>query len=60
MFERSSRAAHLRDVDAVEGDRTAVELVEAHDQVDQRGLARAGRADDRDGLAGLGDERQVL
>ena len=29
-------------------------------QVDERGLAGAGRADDGDGLAGLGDERQVL
>ena len=37
----------------------AVEFVEAHDQVDERGLAGAGRADDGDGLAGLGDERQV-
>ena len=40
--------------------RAAVELVEAHDQVDERRLAGAGRADDRDRLPGLGDERQVL
>jgi hypothetical protein len=31
--------------------RPAVELVEPHDQVHERGLAGAGRADDRDGLA---------
>ena len=48
------------DVDAVEGDPAAVELVEPHDQVDERGLAGAGRADDGDRLARLGDERQVL
>ena len=36
-----------------------VELVEPHDEVDQGGLARAGGTDDRHGLTGLGDERQV-
>ena len=40
--------------------RAAVELVEPHDQVDERRLAGAGRPDDGDGLAGLGDEREVL
>ena len=52
-------AAHLRDVATVEADRTAVELVEPHDQVHEGGLARAGRADDRDRGAGLGDKVQV-
>ena len=37
-----------------------VQLVEAHDQVDERGLAGAGRADDGDGLTGLGHERERL
>nr|WP_287380698.1 hypothetical protein [Candidatus Microthrix sp.] len=37
-----------------------VQLVEPHDEVHERGLAGAGGADDRDGLAGLGDERQIL
>ena len=37
-------ARHRRDVEAVERDHAAVELVEPHDQVDERGLARAGRA----------------
>ena len=60
MFERSSRRRIVGDVDAVERDGAAVELVEPHDQVDQRGLAGAGRPDDGDGLARLGDERQVL
>jgi hypothetical protein len=35
-------------------DAPAVEFVEPHDQVHQRGLAGAGGADDGDGLAGLG------
>ena len=35
-------------------------VVEAHQQVDQRGLAGAGRPDDRHGLAGLHDQGQVL
>ena len=47
------------DVDAVEGDPAAVELVEPHHQVDQRGLAGAGRADDRDRLARVRDQREV-
>ena len=48
------------DVDAVQGDPAAVDLVEPHDQVDQRGLAGAGRPDDGDRLAGRGDQRQVV
>ncbi len=46
-------AGHLAGVDAVDGDAPAVDLVEAHQQVDERRLAGAGRADDRDRLAGL-------
>ena len=38
----------------------AVDLVEAHEQVDERRLAGAGRADDRDRLARLGVEVEVL
>ena len=57
---RSSSRVIVGDVDAVERDPAAVELVEPHEQVDQRGLAGAGRADDRDGLAGLDRQRQVL
>ncbi len=51
---------HRRDVDTVERDATGVDLVEPHHQVDERGLARARRAHDRDRLAGLGDQREVL
>ena len=52
-------AAEVGDVLTVEQDATAVELVEPHDEVDQRGLPRAGGTDDRDRLAGLDAERQV-
>src|SRR5205814_750402 len=51
---------HRGDVATVERDATAVQLVEPHDEVDQRRLACAGRADDGDGSAGFGDERQVF
>ena len=46
-------ATQVGDVLAVEQDAAAVELVEPHDEVDEGGLAGAGRADDRDRLAGL-------
>ena len=37
-----------------------VDVEQARDERDERGLAGAGRADDRDGLAGLGPERDAL
>ncbi len=40
------------DVDAVEEDLSALDVVEAEEQRDQSGLAGAGVADDGDGLAG--------
>ena len=51
---------HRGDIDPVKGDPATVELVEPHDEVDQRGLPRPGRADDRDGLPRLDDEVEVL
>ena len=60
IWLRSVGPRHRGDVDAVEGDPAAVDVVEAHHEVDQRRLAGAGGADDRDRLAGLGDEREVL
>ena len=45
-------APHAGDVDPVEGDASLVDLVEAHEEVDQRGLAGTRRPDDRHGLAG--------
>ena len=53
-------AAHRGDVHPVEGDPPGVQLVEAHDQVDQRGLAGAGRPDDGHRVPRLGDQRQVV
>ena len=52
--------ADRRDVDAVDEDPPRIHVVEPHQQVHQRGLARPGGADDRDRAAGLGDQRQVL
>ena len=47
------------DVEAVEGDGPAVDLVEPHEQVDQRRLASTGGSDYRHRLARLGDQREV-
>ena len=52
-------ARHQRDVPAVEGDVATVELVEAHEQVDQGGLPRAGRSDDRHRVPRLHAQGQV-
>ena len=41
-------------------DAAAVDLEEAHEQIDHRGLARAGRADDGDLLAGLHLRGKIL
>ena len=49
-------ARHAGDVLAVDLDRSGVGLVEPQDQVEHRGLAAAGRPDQRGHLAGLGDE----
>src|ERR1035437_3414092 len=53
-------AGQLSLVGAVEPDVPGVDLIEAYEQVDQRGLARAGGADDRDALAGGHIEGEVL
>ena len=44
----------VADVGAVDGDAAGGDVVEARDQVDDRALARPGRADDRQGLGGSG------
>ena len=51
---------HLPGVHAVDQDRALVDLVEAHEQVDQRGLAGPGRADDGHRLPGLHLHVQVF
>src|SRR5438046_536386 len=45
-------ALHVTDVLTVQRNFAAADLVEAHEQVDQSGLARAGGADDGDCLPG--------
>ena len=47
-------------VDAVEPDGTAVDLVEPHEEIDDRRLARARRSDDRDRLPRSHVEREVF
>ena len=51
--------AHPSRVDAVKRDAAAIDLVEAHEQVDERGLASARGAHDGHLLARLGHERDV-
>ena len=50
---RRSLAGEIADVVAVDQDGAAVDVVEAHQQLDHGGLAGAGRADDGDLLAGF-------
>ena len=50
---------HLAHVHAVHQDAAAVDVVEARNQVDQGGLARAGAADDRGHLARAAPERDI-
>jgi hypothetical protein len=45
---RRSAALQVPDVDAIHADGAAVDIVEAHQQVDEGRLAGAGQADDRD------------
>ncbi len=50
---------HFADVDAVEQDLAALNVVKAQQKLNDRGLARAGVADDRERLAGLDAEGNV-
>ena len=54
------RERNTADVPAIQQDFTAVDIVEAHQQVDDRRLAAARRADERDLPAGLDCEREVV
>ena len=58
---QSSVGVEVADVDAVDADRAGGRVEEPRHQVDQRGLAGAGRADHGDGLAGpdAGSETSV-
>src|SRR5690606_38606831 len=58
LEDEADAAAQLGERDAVDGyaieeDLAVLRLVEAHEEVDERGLAGAGVADDGDALAGL-------
>src|SRR5207244_4209630 len=50
---------HLFNVDAVDFERALLHVVEAHQQRDDRGLARAGVSDDGNRLAGLNSETHI-
>src|SRR5690606_23482007 len=50
----------LRDVDAVDQNAARIRVVEAEQELKRRALARARRADERDRLAGLHLEREVV
>ena len=51
-------SGHIAHIDAVDRHRAARHIVEARQQIDDRGLARAGRPDDRDRLARLGGTKR--
>ena len=52
-------AVHAARVHTVKGNAATVDLVEAHEQIDERGLARARGSHHRDLLARLGGKRHV-
>ena len=47
----------LVDRDAVDAHRSALRIVEAEQELEDRGFSRAGRADDGDPLSGLARKR---
>ena len=53
-------AGKMTDIMAVDRDRTLPDVVEPHQQVNERRLAAAGRADNRDPLAGMDREVQAF
>ena len=53
-------ARQLADILAAHADAAAVHIVEAHEQIDDRRLAAAGRADDGNTLAGLRGKIKML
>src|SRR5262245_22548702 len=52
--------SHLADIDAVDADAALVGLVEAQDQIEQRALPGAARADDRNALADIELEAEIV
>ncbi len=53
-------AGHVPDVGTGDFDGAAVDIIEPHEQVDERRLAAARRADDGDALTGFDVQRQAL
>jgi len=53
-------AGHIPDIGAGHIDAAAVHIIEPHEQVDEGGLAAAGRAYDGNALAGLYVQREPL
>ena len=53
------RTGHAPRFRAAEQDLSALNIIEAHDQVDQRRFAAAGRADDRDALPAFNFQRKI-
>ena len=58
ICERSERARDVAQVVAVDEHAAVGRVVEARDELGERRLARAGRADEGDGLAGRHDQRR--
>ena len=56
---RSSASGSVAHIDIVEPQHAAVRLTKPQQQMDERGLARPGRADEGQRLPGLDDERHV-
>lgn len=57
---RQAAARQLADILTAHADAAAVHIVEAHEQIDDRRLAAAGRADDGNTLAGLRGKIKML
>ena len=53
-------AFEFRDINAVNQDLAAIDFVEAHQQIDEGGLAGASRTNNRDHLARLGVDIHVF
>ena len=60
IFSRSERMRYFAHVDAVDQHASGGRVVEARNQADERRLAGAGEADERDHLAGLRREVDVV
>ena len=60
MLLRSDSRVTRADIDAIDGHAALVRHVEAQDQIEQRALAGAARADDGDALADIELEAEIV